>query len=136
MSLTPQDKARIERRYPNRRAGDRGVAILAGVVLLAAVAIVVWAGIVNSNPPVAAMVRSFDVTSPEATSAEIVIQRSDPSQAAECFVYAQAVSFERVGEMTLEVPPGEKELTVVTIEVKTVKEATSLSVTDCRIIGS
>ncbi|NHB84309.1 DUF4307 domain-containing protein [Tessaracoccus sp. HDW20] len=72
------------------------------------------------------MVRSFKVVDPTVMTAEIVVQRSDPSRTAECSLYAQAESYEKVAEHTFIVPPGTDKLTTVTVEVKTVKKATTV----------
>lgn len=131
----PDAEARITARYPARSAADTLIATLAGLGILAAIVLVVWAGLERSNPPVAAMVRSFEIVSPALTTAEIVVQRGDPSQPATCFMYAQAASYERVAELDLQIPPGTEKLTQLDVEVKTVKEATSVSIEDCRIAG-
>lgn len=132
--LSPEDQERIDARYPKRTLGDLAIGGLAGVALLIAIGLVVAAGIQQANPAAVAMVRSFDVRSPQLTVAEVVVQRKDPAQPAECFVYAQARSFERVAELTIEVPPDTDMLTVMNIEIATIKEATSVSIEDCHII--
>lgn len=132
-TLSPEDQARIDARYPKRGPADLAMGIVASVALLVAIGMVVVGGLIQSNPAVVAMVRSFDVQSPQLVVAEIVVQRKEPSQSAECFVYAQAVTYERVAELTFDIPPGTEKLTPVEVEVATVKEATSISVEDCRI---
>lgn len=132
-ALSPEDRARIDARYPRRTKADLAVGIVAGVALTLAVGMIVLGGLIRSTPDVAAMIRSFDVVSPQLMVAEVVVQRTDPEQPAECFVYAQAVSYERVAEMTLEIPPGTETLTVMDIEIATVKEATAVSIENCRI---
>lgn len=130
---TAADRARIAARYPRRGRLDLLLALLAVITLLAAGVIFVQGGLVQSNPPVVAMVRAFD-TAPQETTADIVVQRTDPSREATCFVYTQAANFERVGEMTLEVPPSEEKLTVLHVTIRTVREATAVQVSDCRML--
>ena len=81
------------------------------------------------------MVRGFEVTSPSELTAELVVQRKDPSDAVECRVYAQAQSYETVAEDIVEVGPGTEKLTAVNVTLKTIKEATSISIDACRLAG-
>lgn len=131
----PDAEARLAARYPGRGAADILIAGLAGVGILVAIVLVVWAGLERSTPPVAAMVRSFEIISPDLAVAEIVVQREDPGQAATCFIFAQAASYERVAEFDLQIPPGTDKLTSMDVDIKTVKEATSVSIENCRISG-
>lgn len=128
-----EDRARIAARYPGRSPIDVVVTVIALVALLAGVGVVIVAGIQRAEPPVVAMVRQFDVTSPQEIAVVIVVQRSDPAQAATCSLFAQAVSFDRVGELEVDVPPGTEELTRVELTMKTLKEATSVSVESCTL---
>lgn len=130
-----EERARISARYPGRSPVDVIVSVVAMLILVAALGIVVVAGIQRADPPVEGMVRQFDVTSPQEMAVTIVVQRSDPSTAATCFLFAQAVSFERVGEIEVDVPPGTEVLTRVELTMKTLKEATSVSVERCELTG-
>lgn len=131
--MSDEDRARISARYPARRPVDILVAVVAVAALIAAITMVVLAGLDRANPPVAAMVRQFDVTSPQEIAVTLVVQRTDPAQAATCSLYAQAVSYEYVGELDVTIPPGTEKLTTVDLTVQTLKEATSVSVESCRI---
>ena len=133
--MSEEDRARIAARYPRRSPMDVAVTVVAGVAVLAAIGIVILAGLDRADPPVVAMVRQFDVTSPQEIAVAIVVQRSNPSQAATCSLFAQAVSFERVGELVVDIPPGTEELTRVELTIKTLKEATSVSVERCTLKG-
>ncbi len=133
--MSEPDRARIAARYPRRSPVDVLVAVVASVAVLAAIGIVILAGLQRANPPVVAMVRQFEVTSPQEISVAIVVQRSDPSRAATCSLFAQAVSYERVGELEVDIPPDTQELTRVEAEMKTLKEATSVSVERCTLTG-
>ena len=131
--LSDEDRARIVARYPARRPIDVLVTVMALAALIGAIAIVVLAGIERANPPVDAMVRQFDVTSPQEIAVTLVVQRSDPSLAATCSLFAQAVNYEHVGELDVDIPPDTETLTKVSLTMKTVKKATSVSVERCDI---
>ncbi len=133
--MSDEDRARIAARYPKRGPLDVLVTVIASVAVVAAIGIVILAGLQRADPPVVAMVRQFDVTSPHEIAVAIVVQRSDPSQAATCSMFAQAVSYERVGELEVDIPPGAEELTRVELTMKTLKEATSVSVERCTLTG-
>lgn len=130
---TAEDRARIAARYPKRTLQDALIGIGGAVALLVAVVLVAISGVIRSNPPVAAGVRAFDA-SVERTTVDITVQRADPSQKVTCFLFAQAANHERVGEMDLEVGPGTDELTLVHVTVRTVREATSVTLENCRIV--
>ncbi len=131
--MSDEDRARITARYPARRPVDVLVTVLALAALIAAITIVVFAALERANPPVDAMVRQFDVTSPQEIAVTIVVQRSDPAQPAICSLFAQAVNYEYVGELDVVIPPGTEKLTKVDLTVKTLKKATSVSVERCDI---
>lgn len=133
--MSDEDRARIAARYPGRSPLDVLVTVIASIAVVAAIGVVILAGVQRSDPPVVAMVRQFEVTSPQEISVAIVVQRSDPAQAATCSLFAQAVSYERVGELEVDVPPGTEELTRVELTINTLKEATSVSVERCTLNG-
>ncbi len=133
--LSEADRARIAARYPRRSPVDVLVAVVATLAVVGAIGIVILAGLERANPPVVAMVRQFDVVSPQEIAVTIVVQRSDPAQAATCSMFAQAVSYERVGELDVPIPPGTEELTRVELTMQTLKEATSVSVESCTLTG-
>ncbi|MDF1489133.1 DUF4307 domain-containing protein [Tessaracoccus caeni] len=129
------DEARIKARYPRRTATDYLLFGVALAVLIGTIVFVAISGVQRSNPPVAAMVRSFDVISPTEIQAEIVVQRTTPSDAAECAMFAQALSYEKVAETMVEIPPGTEKLTAITVSLNTIKEPASISIEGCRIVG-
>lgn len=133
--MSDEDQARIAARYPKRRPIDIVVTVVASIAVIAAIGIVILAGVQRSDPPVVAMVRQFEVTSPQEVTVAIVVQRSDPTQSATCSLFAQSVSYERVGELEVPIPPGTEELTRVELSIKTLKEATSVSVERCTLTG-
>lgn len=130
------DETRIKARYPQRSALDYVLFIGAAIALVGAIAMVLVDGLERANPPVAAMVRGFEVLSPQEAIAEVVVQREDPAARVECSLYAQAQSYERVAELSFTVDPGTDFLTTVKVPVKTIKEATTISMEEpaCRVL--
>lgn len=126
MGSVTEPEARIAARYPKRSPLDYVLGIGATLALVGAIALVLINGLERANPPVAAMVRGFQVISPTEMIAEVVVQRSDPSVTVECGLYAQAESYEKVAERSFTVGPGAEKLTTVKVEVRTVKEATTV----------
>lgn len=134
-TVTERDQARIAARYPKASPIDYVLGIGAGIALLGAIGLVVANGIAQSNPPVAGVIRSFEVVSPSEVTAELVIQRDNPADAVECRVNAQAYTYEKVAEDIIAVPPGTDTLTSVDISLKTIKEATTINLDACRLAG-
>lgn len=137
MGCVTEDEARIRARYPKRTAADYVLGIGAALALVAAVGLVLVDGLQRANPPVAATVRGFEVINPTRMIAEVVVQRSDPSATVRCSLYAQAKSFEKVAEHSFTVGPGTDKLTTVNVEVKTIREATTVVMDDpaCVVAG-
>lgn len=131
--MTLSDEARLARRYPKRNAFDYLLFGGLGVGVVGAIVIATFAGLQQSDPPVVAMVRNFEVGSPTEVQVELVVQRTDPSKAAQCSVFAQAASFEEVGESLVDVPAGEERLEPFEFTLSTVKEAVSVDVEGCRL---
>ncbi|MDO5676010.1 MAG: DUF4307 domain-containing protein [Propionibacteriaceae bacterium] len=129
------DEARIKARYPKASPADYLLGGLATVAILVAIVLVTITGLRNSNPPVVAQIRGFEVPSASEITAEIVVQRKNPADAAECRLYAQAESYEKVAEHIVEIPPGTEKLTVVDVTLKTIKEATAIRIEGCRVAG-
>lgn len=132
--LTDGERERIAARYPGRSPVDVFIFVAAALALVVAIGLVAFAGLVRSNPPVAGMVRAFETLSPEVTAVELVVQRQDPSRAATCFLFAQAENYERVGEMDVTVAPGTEELTALFVDIRTIREAVSVSIENCRLL--
>lgn len=133
--MTEQDQARIAARYPKRSLLDYvvGGGLAAGI--LGMIVLVIANGLQQANPPVAAMVRDFKVVSPTEITARLVVQRKNPAEEAQCRVYAQAESYETVGETKVTIPPGDELLTTFDLSLNTIKEATALRVENCTITG-
>ena len=135
MGCVTTDEARIKARYPKRGAADYLLGGLVGAAVLIAIVLTTLSGVRNANPPVVAMVRGFEVPSASEITAEIVVQRRDPSDAVECRLHAQAESYEKVAEHVVEIPPGTETLTSVDVSLKTIKEATAIRIDGCRVVG-
>lgn len=133
-TVTQSDEARIAARYAKRSPLDLVLALVGGLAVLGAIGLVIATGLTRSNPPVAGMVRSFEVVSPSEITAELVIQRETPGDAVECRLFAQAPSYETVAEDIISVEPGTDHLTTVNVTLQTVKEATSISLDACRVV--
>lgn len=133
-ALSEQDRARIKARYPRRSTTDTFVGGAALLVLLALIVFVVIQGLQQSNPPVVADIRSFDVRSAHQTVARLGVQRPDPSVPAECSLFAQAANYEHVAEVTVDVPPSDEQIVTLEVDMSTIKEATSVSVDHCSVV--
>lgn len=133
--MTSQDEARIAARYPQRSLADYLLGGIAALAVLAAVGLVIVTGVVRSNPPVAGMIRSFEVLSPTKVTAELVVQRRDPAAPVACTVYAQAPSYEKVAEQVVRVEPGDDTIVSVEVTLTTIKAATSVSLDRCRVVA-
>lgn len=127
------DEARIQARYPKASPADYVLGAAAAVAVLIAIVLVLVTGVRNSNPPVVAMISSFEVPSATEITATLVVQRTNPAKAAECRLYAQAESYEKVAEDIIEIPPGIETLTDVEVSLKTIKEATAIRIEGCRL---
>ena len=126
----PDAAARLARRYPPppRRRGWIPVAIVLAVL---GTAWLIWAGGHGALDVVTARVDAFTVSSDSQIDVTVTIDRPDPSKGARCQLYAQAVSYDRVGELTVTVPAGGERLTSQHIELRTFKRATTAVIDSC-----
>lgn len=131
--MTEEDAQRIAKRYPKRSLWDYLVfgllALGVGVAIYSALA----SGLVRSNPPAQATVHSFQVVSVNRIDVEILVQRTDPSKTAECKLIAQAASYDRVGELLVEVPPTSDFTSSHRFSLNTIKEPVAVDVQGCRL---
>ena len=130
----PDATARLARRYPPppRR---RWWIPLAIVLAVAGLAWLVWAGGHGATGVVTARVDAFTVRSDTQIDVTVTIDRPDPGKGAECLLFAQAVSYDRVGELNVSVPPGGSTLTQLKIELKTFQRATTADIESCHATG-
>lgn len=134
VSSPATDADRIAERYPKRGIGTPAVVAIGLIATALGIVWLVWAANHHANPTVAGQVTGFTVVSDSRATAKVTVQRGDTSRPGQCLVIAQARSFERVAEVTLDVPAGGAELTTFDVEMKTLKRATSVSVDHCRPI--
>jgi hypothetical protein len=126
----PEATARLARRYP--RPGRRWWIPLAVVLAVGGTAWLVWAGLHGATRVVTARVDAFTVRSDTQIDVTVTVDRPDPARGAECLLYAQAISYDRVGELPVVVPAGGERLTRLEFELKTFKRATTAVVESCR----
>lgn len=129
----PDAAARLARRYPPPRR-RWWIPLAAGLGATGA-AWLVWAGLHGATGVVTARVDAFTVRADTLIDVVVTVDRPDPARGAECLLYAQAVSFDRVGELALVVPPGGERLTRVEVGLRTFKRATTAAVESCRTTG-
>lgn len=132
MTITEADQDRIRRRYPPKRLSP-AVMVVLGFVVLALISYVVWVASHRANPPVSGRIDSFQVVSDNEMRATLAVDRPDPTQAAKCFLIVQAVSYDRVGERWIEIPPGTEQVTRVDVSLRTFKRGTAISVESCGV---
>lgn len=121
---------RLARRYPPAPR-SRWWIPLAVVLALAGVAWLVWAGGHGALNVVTARVDAFTVRSDTLIDVTVTIDRPDTSRGAQCQLYVQAVSHDRVGEVTVAVPPGGERLTQLQVGVRTYLRATTAVIDSC-----
>lgn len=130
MTTSEADRERVRRRYPNERVNPAVMTVL-GVVVLALIGYVVWVATSRANPPASGRIDTFQVVSDNEMLATLTVERPDPSQAVKCFLIVQAVSYDRVGERWVKLPPGTERLTAVEVSLRTFKRGTAISVESC-----
>lgn len=127
-------EARLARRYPQPRISRVWVPL---AVLLAVVgaAWLIWAGGYGATKTVSGRVDAFVVRSDTQIDVTVSIDRPDAGTAAECLLFAQAVTYDRVGETRVRVETGGQPLTTLRVELRTFKRATTADVEGCKSIG-
>ncbi len=107
--------------------------VILGVVVVALVGYVIWVATHRANPPVTGRIDTFNVVSDNEMRARLTVDRPDPGKAVKCFLIVQAVSYDRVGERWVEVPPGTEQVTRVDVSLRTFKRGTAISVESCSL---
>jgi hypothetical protein len=125
---------RLARRYPPPRVRRRTKVVLVAVATLVALTWLVWAALLSAEPEVSGQVAAFDVVSDTSMTAQITVQRSDPSRAASCRVLAQSTDFQPVAETDVRIDPSAYEVVNTDITLTTLRRATSVSVRSCRLL--
>jgi hypothetical protein len=126
--------APLTSRYPRR---TRRPLLIAVVAVVAAIGIgwLLWAAYEHARPAVGGDVHVFSIESDQKVTFTLTVQRRDPSVPASCRVIAQAGNFETVGEKTISVPGGKATLVDLPGELRTIRQATSVSVSQCWTTG-
>lgn len=124
---------RIARRYPPPRIPRAAWWIAGGLLIPVLVAGWLWIATSQANRAVTASVHTFEIAD-DRVDAVITVQRPDPSRAATCEVFAQAVNFERVGEISAPVPPSTRTSDTIAVTIQTYRRATAIDVGDCTIV--
>ena len=132
---TQSDAERIAQRYPPPALPRRLWIALAALIVAVGVPWMLWSGLHAANPAVAAKLLAFDVRSDSEVDVTITVERPDPSVAGVCTLKAQAVSYDTVGQLDVELPPGTERLETLKVVVRTFKPATSVSIVACRAGG-
>lgn len=132
-TLSAEDRARIEARYPRSRVPRWLVVALVGLFAAGSIGWLLWAATLHSLPEVSGAVNSFTVQSDRSTRAVLTVQRRDPSVPVRCRVIVQATNFETVGEVTKLVPATPGKLVDVTLDITTLRRGTSASSTGCSV---
>ncbi len=107
--------------------------VVSAMAALGALALgwLLWVAWVHSTPEVQGELRSFSVVAEHRIDVLIDIRR-DEGDAVTCLVRAQAADHSIVAEDEIEVPLGEAGNLVFEATIETEREATSVTVTDCR----
>ena len=132
VTITDTDRERIRRRYPPKRLSPAAIAVL-GLVVIALVGYVIWVATHRANPPVSGRIDTFAVVSDNEMQARLAVERPDPGVAVKCFLIVQAVSYDRVGERWVEIPPGTEQVTRVDVSLRTFKRGTAISIENCTV---
>jgi hypothetical protein len=129
-------RAAMPERYgtpPRLRRVLAAVALVAGV--LGALGWLLVVAVDRSTPDVAAAVAGFDVVSQQRTDIAIEIRRAVPKPVT-CDVFAQAEDKSIVGERTVTLPTAAAGTQTVTVQIATVRRATTAGVRGCAATAS
>lgn len=125
---------RLARRYPPPRIARRTKVVLVALGTLVAMTWLIWAALLSAEPQVSGQVAAFDVVSDTSMTAQITIQRRDPSQAASCRVLAQSTDFQPVAEQDVPIAASAYKVVNTDITLTTLRRATSVTVKSCRLV--
>lgn len=103
--------------------------VLLGLLL---VSWMVWAGVKQADPAVVADVHGFQVVDANLATAQLRVQRRDPSLTVVCTVQATAENFVIAGNNDVTIGPGTQRITLVDVKVRTTNRATTVTVQGCR----
>ena len=131
VQLTGDLADRYGRPSPARRPA---LVLGVGVLVLAAVAWLVWVTTFHSSPQVTSELVGYDVRGPHAVVASYQVVRRDTGVGATCLLRALAADHAVVGERSVRVARGPANARV-TSTVRTEREATSVDLVGCTAAG-
>jgi hypothetical protein len=123
--------ARYGRRTP-RSTRRKAVLVVAGLVVLTAATLLIWAAFVRVQPGVEALTVSYDVRSDREVTVRVEVTKPD-GRAAECTVVAQDVDARIVGSGTITAPAAGARAYVDTV-LETTRLAILGKVESCRLL--
>jgi Domain of unknown function (DUF4307) len=123
--------ARYGRRAP-RSTRRKAVLVMAGLVVLTAATLLVWAAFVRVQPGVEALTVSYDVRSDREVAVRVEVTKP-AGRAAECTVIAQDVDARIVGSGTVTAPAAGARAYVDTV-LETTRLAILGKVESCRLL--
>jgi guanyl-specific ribonuclease Sa len=106
------------------------VVVVAAVLALAGLSWLTWAALSASDSDVEAELVAWDVVSPHAVEAELVVHREHGDEVT-CTVSAQAADGIVVGEAETRLPAGQKGEYRVEVTVRTEREASAVRLAGC-----
>ena len=122
----------LTHRYGSPRRGPRAlVAVVVALVVIAALAWLVWAIVLNSSPQVRSALVSFDVRGQHSAVARFSVVRSGRDVRASCLLRAYAEDHSVVGERHVAVGPQQPASTTLASSVRTERKATSVELIGC-----
>ncbi len=128
----PVRRQTLDERYgvesPTRR---RAKQVVAAAVALALLGWLGWAAWSHGHTDVTGRLKTFEVVSIHEVEVSVVLTRHQ-GQAVVCDVVAQAEDHATVGEGQLNAPAGSSSQLTVTATIRTDREATSATVSNCR----
>ena len=128
--------SQLDQRYGTDRPARRQL-IRVAVVALAIVALgwLGWVIAFHGRPLAESELVTFEVTGEHTAEATMSVVRRDVDVEASCLLRAQASDHSIVGELNFTVGPESPATALVTQEVRTEREATSLTLVGCRADG-
>jgi cytoskeletal protein RodZ len=123
--------ADLDARY-GRGGRSRKPLIIGVVAVIAAIGLtwLLWAALVQSNPPVTSRLLGFEITSATSAKATIQVDRTESTEA-RCRLQAKAADFSIVGELTVTVPADSPRHQSVAATLTTQRAATSVVLVGC-----
>lgn len=133
MSRSPSSPVDLQSERYGRRSRPQSFWIALTVVLVAVgIAWAWWVAQAQSDQPVSAQVRGYDVVSANLTKVELQVHRRDGA-AATCQVYAIAKDHAVVGERSVDIPASGAEEVRVPVEVATERRAVTGELRGCEL---